>query len=164
MWLVAGLLIGLLVAGLVYLKQNPTDNKPVASSTNKPAAVKKPVKKAAPKPVDESPRFDFYDMLPEMEVEVPREAPATSSTKSDQPTARYVLQVGSFRTLKQADSLKAKLAFLGYQATIQTVTVNNNSTWHRVHLGPYTGRKELNKVRAKLWENKINTVPMRISN
>jgi len=166
LWLLAGLMIGLMIAGLIHLKQERTTSNPTTTAQPKsPPPAKSKSDSTKPAPKEAPPRFDFYEMLPEMEVVVPKsEERPTAASKANKPSASYVLQAGSFRTLTQADTLKARLALLGFEATIQTVTVNGSSTWHRVHLGPYSGQKELNKVRTRLWENKINTVPMRVSN
>jgi len=165
-WLLAGLAIGLFVAFLVYLK----DHRPGAATA--PAAKKE---RAAPQPPakpdrqqpEEKPelRFDFYTILPEMEVAVPEpEAagkPATAPVRIDKP-GRYVLQTGSFRKYEEADRLKANLALLGIQATIQTVTINSQDTWHRVRIGPYSDLDQLNRVRTRLREHDIKAILLKL--
>jgi cell division protein FtsN len=74
----------------------------------------------------------------------------------------YVLQAGSFKSFQEADRLKASLVLLGIEANIQTVTVNNKDTWHRVHIGPYKELAELNRIRARLRQNNIDTVLLKI--
>jgi len=74
-----------------------------------------------------------------------------------------VLQVGSFRKLNEADSLKANLALLGVEANIETVKVNKD-TWHRVRVGPYTNLAELNRTRRQLRQNDIDSLLMRVRN
>jgi cell division protein FtsN len=78
-------------------------------------------------------------------------------TEQSGPT-RYIIQAGSFRSLEQADRLKARLALYGIEATIQTVTINNNDTWHRVRIGPMTDLSALNKTRKRLQDNGIATM------
>ena len=113
----------------------------------------------------DKPRFEFYSMLPEMEVAVREEEieprpdtviPPADDEYSSEPEAlahAYVLQVGSFRKYEDADSLKARLALLGLEAEIQTVSINGEQTWHRVRLGPFTERDTLGNARLRLSEN-----------
>ncbi|MDX1594921.1 MAG: SPOR domain-containing protein [Gammaproteobacteria bacterium] len=121
------------------------------------------------------PRFDFYTILPEMEVVIPEEpaaeipperpvAPREARSDVASPPAReggYVLQAGSFRSAADADGLKAQLALLGYQASIQTVTINQD-TYHRVRLGPYATRERADAARARLNENDVATMLLRL--
>lgn len=175
-WLLAGLVLGLIVALLVYINSEPTPTQPV------PAQLDLPIEQAdegpapagsgkAEPPVEEAvapppkPRFDFYTILPEMEVVVPEEEikgkPKGGVPQVDQP-GTYYLQAGSFRAVAQADRLKAQLALLGLQAGIETVTVNKNETWHRVRVGPYKNLDELNHARALLKENSMTAVLVKL--
>jgi cell division protein FtsN len=122
------------------------------------------------------PRFDFYTILPEMEVVVP-EQPVTPTggipTPTPNPAPRpeiraqtaaaggYILQAGSFRSSGDADALKAQLALLGYQASVQTVTINRD-TYHRVRLGPYADLEAANAARARLGNNAVSTLLLRL--
>jgi cell division protein FtsN len=72
----------------------------------------------------------------------------------------YFLQVGEFRETANADNTRAKLALLGYEASISERTVDNN-VLHRVRLGPYAQVDAMNKVRAKLTENGIDVAVFR---
>jgi cell division protein FtsN len=180
-WLLAGLGIGLLVAFLLYLQQRPVTPAPSAAATTAPALntsqplhVPAPnqdtreVRKSAPAkvlPPPPKPRFDFYTILPEMEVPI-AEQEITGKPQEGVPQVEapgtYLLQAGSFRSQAQADQLKAKLALLGLQASIQTVTINNTETWHRVRVGPLSDLKELNTARARLKENQLDAILLRV--
>ena len=119
------------------------------------------------------PKFEFYTLLPEMEVVVPDEdlaapAPPESSGTAEVPTSaaveddapadtdpalksgHYILQVASFRSVKDADGLKAQLALLGFQPVVQTVAINSDEKWHRVRIGPYADRDSLEAARVRL--------------
>jgi cell division protein FtsN len=65
-----------------------------------------------------------------------------------------ILQVGSFQSAEEADSLKAQLAFLGLQASVKSAVVNDE-TWHRVQLGPFASQTSLSRAKSLLIENKI---------
>ena len=64
------------------------------------------------------------------------------------------LQAGSFSTAQDADNQKAKLAFMGMEAVVQQVMVQEK-TFYRVRVGPYIKIDELNKVRAELAKSGI---------
>jgi cell division protein FtsN len=99
-------------------------------------------------------QYDFFTVLPEIEVVVPRqeieerarERPDSSEEGS------YLLQVGSFRSESDAEGLRAQLTLLGLEAQIQTVTVNE-ATWHRVRVGPFDNAREANSARRRLLDN-----------
>jgi len=159
-WLLTGLAMGLLVALVVYLNQ-PRPSPMMSQTTPddaQPATAAATTKKA---PAER--RFDFYTLLPELEVVVPetRDRPSPPAENSAAPVATatgpYVLQAGSFRRAQEAESLKASLALLGVQADIQTVTVDD-SIWHRVRIGPYADFAELSNVRDQLERNQIDAV------
>ncbi|MGB8052994.1 MAG: SPOR domain-containing protein, partial [Azonexus sp.] len=56
---------------------------------------------------------------------------------------------------EDADNQKAKLAFMGVEAVIQQVMIQDK-TLYRVRVGPYTKIDELNKVRAQLAKSGID--------
>jgi cell division protein FtsN len=72
----------------------------------------------------------------------------------------YLLQVGSFRSAADADQLKARLALLGVVAQVQTVTVND-TTWHRVRVGPLSGARQADEMRGRLADNGIDSLVMK---
>ncbi|MDH4285088.1 MAG: SPOR domain-containing protein, partial [Gallionellaceae bacterium] len=73
----------------------------------------------------------------------------------------YLVQAGAFSAAEDADKLKAKLAMLGLEATIQTATVPEKGVMHRVRLGPYKNADEMNKALAMLKQNGIAATPIR---
>lgn len=168
-WLLGGVLIGLgtavvlMVRGyLPELKQHmpATDSKSPASSES--ALIEKRDKEAEKA---KKPRYDFFTVLPEMEVVVPeqelsRKAEPVPDTTTDSIQDSYILQVGSFRNAADADQMKARLALLGSMATVQTVTVDDQ-TWHRVRIGPFEGARKADEVRRMLSDNQIDTLVMK---
>lgn len=166
-WLLTGLTMGLAVALIVYLNQprlTPVAPSAIIGSQSERAIQPAQKKKEAPA----ERRFDFYTLLPELEVVVPEDqAPQSSAavgaaapSPAATATGPYVLQAGSFQRAQEADALKANLALLGVVADIQTVTVDN-SIWHRVRVGPYTDLAELNRVRERLTRSHIDTVVLK---
>ena len=177
-WFFAGLLVGLFAAGLVWLKfgQFPANlaapAKPANARTQqlqKPAKVKPKEQKTQPP----KPRFDFYTVLPEMEVVVPEPEPDPIPQQTSQKQANstaiatasgsaYMLQMGSFSKYEDADRMKASLALLGIQAEIQKVTINNKDTYHRVRSGPYRSSQQVNQLRAQLQKNGVSSLLIKL--
>ena len=86
--------------------------------------------------------------------------PESASASSASDDARYLLQVGSFRAMNDADQLKARLALLGIVARVQSVTVND-ATWHRVRVGPVSSAREADELRSRLADNGIDSLVMK---
>jgi cell division protein FtsN len=167
-----GLVIGVgLAAGVVwYLNKSPlpfVEKAQPSAKANGAAANGKGGEPAQPlalpgKPGDPIPekRFQFYDILPGKADAVPDKAPKADAKKeepkkedkkeeSKESKTPLFLQAGSFSTAQDADNQKAKLAFMGIEAVVQQVMIQEK-TFYRVRVGPYTKIDELNKVRAEL--------------
>jgi cell division protein FtsN len=186
-WMLGGLVIGLFVALLVYIDQNTTAshttsvseslNDLVGKFKQDTREVRKTTQDAPTPPATETetrsrPRFDFYTILPELEIVIPEHellerskatspgdsAPPAAVKPAAEPGLRYILQAGSFRNPDQADQLRAQLALIGIEATVQTVTINDGDTWHRVRIGPLEDLTDLNRTRKRLHDNGINTM------
>ncbi len=178
-WLLAGLFVGLFVAFLFYLSHQPVAHitlrpetilprpKPFNTHLRDARDVHKSAPQALPGPADQGkPHFDFYTILPDMEVQVPNQALDKSTAKGGKPVldahATYVLQVGAFRSGPEAESLKARLALThGIQADVQVVTIDGQ-TWHRVRLGPFKGLAELNAARTRLKRDKVVSIVLKL--
>lgn len=175
LWLITGFALGLIVAFFVYLNGQQALKEARLKALGKASA--EPSEHHPERPDGSAPpakrKFDFYTLLPELEVIVPEEGqpqrgsdpmpqvPSHRPEETDPPSAQastaYVLQAGSFQKPVEADSLKARLALMGVESSIQTVRVDKD-TWHRVRIGPYRDRQQANRVRAKLRKNHIDTV------
>ena len=175
-WLLSGLAIGLFVAFIVYLDKQPETDKNFGAAVQqelqklKQQANRKDSKKTAAatqkNTEKKEPKFNFYTILPELEVLIPESETRPPETKNKTNNTRtaskqYVLQVGSFQNLDDAEKLKANLAFLGLQANIQHVTVNRQA-WHRVRTGPYQNKQQLYKNQKLLKQNNIPAISMEL--
>jgi cell division protein FtsN len=87
----------------------------------------------------------------------PSSAAASSGGAGD---TIYYLQAGSFRDLSDAESTRAKLALLGFEAAISDHS-NDSGVLHRVRLGPYKQVESMNKARAKLLDSGIDVAIVR---
>ena len=70
----------------------------------------------------------------------------------------YILQVGSFKNQKSADTLKATLAFSGLSSYIQKKDILGKGISYRVLIGPFEDVKELEKAKKILSSNNINSI------
>lgn len=170
-WFGAGACVGALATAALLLYEpgvnSPDSGAPAAAQDSRAAA----------------PRFEFYTLLPEKEIAIPEaelDAPApavrTVAPSDAAPAARpeapaspprvdsdrYLLQVGSFRKLEDADRLKARLAFMGLESAIQTVSIDGAETWHRVRVGPFIGRDALDQARTTLKQNKFESMALKL--
>jgi cell division protein FtsN len=85
--------------------------------------------------------------------------PATNSVTAD--PFDYVIQVGAYRTLADADAQKAKLALMGMDAKVSERD-QSGRTVYRVRLGPYDDKAAAEKVRARLESNSIENTLVRV--
>jgi|TARA_R100000687_G_scaffold26481_1_gene22495 cell division protein FtsN len=166
--------VGVFVMFLLHLKENVPADQQQAKTTQQ-----------QPKKSSVEPTFDFYTLLPETEVVVekpktianqpqkpivsspPEEisaAPEQTQQAAAEPPAdavSYMIQVGSFKKLEDADGFRARLAFLGIESKVQTVTIDNTDTWHRVQVGPVVGRSKADALQKQLRDNNIDSLLLR---
>ncbi len=156
------------VVFLVYLSSNGSKQVTPTQVTAPPpevAKVEAPVEEKKPEPGPILPQFDFYTILPEKEVIVPDyeiNTRAREERVGQAKAASYILQAGSFRDFKDADSLRAKLALMGIESKVEKAKVGN-VVWNRVKMGPYTQMTSVSTIRNRLRENGIDAVVMEVS-
>lgn len=93
--------------------------------------------------------------------QTPRPAGKTDAAPSaGAASGTYFLQVGSFRVLEDAESLRARLLLMGMPVEIQRAEVNGMQV-NRVRVGPFAKLDDMNRSRAKLAEEKIQSTVVR---
>lgn len=136
----------------------------------------KPPEKAAPSGLSEppksgradetKPRFDFYRILPGQEETVTEQQlkqAAQAAAKAGAPSKdTYFLQAGAFQNPADADNLKAKLALVGMEASVEPTNLPDKGVWYRVRLGPYSSVDEINRTRKQLVENGVDASLVKI--
>jgi len=65
------------------------------------------------------------------------------------------LQAGAYRSIDDAETMKGKLALLGFEATVTNLD-REGGIIYRVRLGPYARIEDLNRVRQRLAENGVD--------
>lgn len=141
-------------------KEEPS---PKLSETQKPIVTNQPTE-------ENKSRFDFYKILPGIDEpnsgnslnakEVAKATPQIDSTQRT--TNSYFLQIGSFKSVHEAEKVKAELAFLGMIAAIQPTESSDKGTWYRVRMGPFSDIHEIDQIRASLQENQIESNIIRL--
>ena len=159
----SGLILGVIGTALVAYLINAGEQ---LSTTKKDKPLTEKQKKS-----QQEISFKFYEMLPELEVVVPedvvpqpmREAlKETNEQKENKQKVTkqaiekiksipgsYFLQTGSFRSIDDADRMKAKLSLLGFNVSIQSVNVNGTD-YQRVRVGPFVELPVLEESKALL--------------
>jgi cell division protein FtsN len=156
-----GMLFGLGVALIGYIngwvpKPDNPNSKPIAQ-TSKTISQSKIEDNSAELETKSKQDFDFYETLQDMEVVIDEEE--LQQTQARIPV-NYILQLGSFKKLEDAEALKAQVAFVGLSAMIQTVTVNQ-TRWHRVRIGPYKSGRKADVDKRNLEKNGFNALILR---
>ena len=166
-WVLILLIIGLFVWFLFFLRTSTPANskKQITQALKKPAPKKPKIKQPQKQTAQPTkPRFEFYTILPETEIVVPEYEIKTRKREErvgKGRSAHYVLQAGSFRDYKQADKLKARLALMGIESRIEKAQVGN-ITWNRIKMGPFANLTNVDNLRNKLKQNKIDVVVMEV--
>ncbi len=188
-WLMAGMLMGILGITAIFLfvtgkwpldnlKNNLSQasfirNSNMLVSNTTPKKDKKNIAKPKKTKVvqkaqkKETPRFEFYQLLPGMEVPLPEPTTTTTSAKTPpKPTpnlattekklaaAQYLIQAGTFRSLVNAESLKKRLGLKGLTPQIQKIEAEDG-VWYRVTLGPFASEALALNQKALLAKEKI---------
>jgi cell division protein FtsN len=161
-----GFILGLVTAAAIaiYVFKTPVPflDKPKPAEHPAPAGQ---ILKDAPKAAqvdDGKPRFDFYRILPGQEEPVSSEQlkQAAAREKAGKGEAEggesYFLQAGSFQSPADADNLKARIAFLGLESSVEPTNTPDKGVSYRVRVGPFGKVDEINKVRSQLAQNGID--------
>ncbi len=166
LWGAFGLAVGLSVAAAVWFSDRRSVPA-VAQQPPPPASMSEALDDNGETQARAEPRerrFEFYEMLPSMELIIPEEEfeiEADTEPQAIVDPGTYVLQAGSFTTLADADRRRAELGLQGIESHIQRVTIDDKA-WHRVRIGPTNDLDELNMLRSRLRAAQIDVLRIRI--
>lgn len=96
--------------------------------------------------------------IPGTEAPAPAATPAPTAAANKQTT--YYLQAGAFRSEDDAEAVKARILLMGMPVQVQKAQVNG-ATINRVRVGPFKGIDEMNRSRARLGGEKIDSSVIR---
>lgn len=164
-----GLGIGLIVALGVYLRApagERTPEQPVAAEAPTPRAADSARTEEKPAPAQEANgnRFEFYEILPQLEVAVRDDDPPTPTAARPRPVetpGSYLLQAGSFSAAADADRLQASLALLGFESHVQRVKLDGQM-FHRVRIGPIGDADTVKRAQRRLRDAGIDPLLMQV--
>lgn len=153
--LILGLLIALGVAWYINKLPNPFSKVPQAPPPPK-------AETPSPKPVAAAP----VETAKPAEAKAPDSGPTDTkeSEKKSTPAGQdtFFIQTGSFQNAADADNMKARLALMGLEASVQSRDLGEKGVWHRVRVGPYRDVEELNRVRGVLKQNGIDAALVKV--
>lgn len=140
-------------------KQIAAQQAKAAEAAKQKAAAEKIPPRQDTIPVE--PHFDFYTILPSVEVVIPdhelktriREEKLGEGDKN----AKYIMQAGSFRDSADAEKLKAKLTAMGIESRVEKAQVGE-VFWYRVKVGPYSGMTSVMAIKSQLRDKGIDAI------
>lgn len=131
------------VLGLNYIQG---DSEAFKQEQEQPkVAPKKKAKKDIPPPPEDE-EWEFIEELENKSVQV--------ETEELEDKGPFKMQCASFRNEADAEQLKAKIAFAGYESQVHQ-TQGTSGIWYKVVLGPYDRKRDAEKTRHILKRNSI---------
>ncbi|QMR45973.1 cell division protein FtsN [Citrobacter freundii] len=118
--------------------------------TAQAAPVQQP-RQTQPKPAAQQPYQDLLQTPAHTAAAQPKTQPAAPITEVPKQTAekkderRWMVQCGSFKGAEQAETVRAQLAFEGFNSRITT-----NNGWNRVVIGPLKGKENADNTISRL--------------
>jgi len=167
-WLLGGILIGLGISFAISLRQAPPP--PTSTVVSEPQEIEEP----------QPPKFQFYDALEDQNTQPSSLPPAQSSIQPESvepaptsvsppqitpmaaeiPPGSLMLQVAAFQSMPDADVVKNRLLTFNIPAMIHTHN-ENGVTVHRVRIGPFANREELQAMRQQLLAHQFQAIEVR---
>lgn len=156
-WLIFGVVLGFGLSE--WLDEDPVAPAPRMAAV--PAAPAQVAPEAEAPQDAERKRFDFYNLLPQQEVTTDTVEEYKSTPRDAENLPEYILQVGSFRAMSDADRLAARLKADGYETSISSIDTESG-TWHRVRIGPFKDRRKLNMAQDAMARQNIQSLLIRL--
>ncbi|MGG5839000.1 cell division protein FtsN [Huaxiibacter chinensis] len=116
-------------------RQVQTQSKPTATSQPYQDLLQTPAHNTAQQPKAQ----------PQQSAPVTKEADAPKQTAEKKDERRWMVQCGSFKGAEQAETVRAQLAFEGFDSRITT-----NNGWNRVVIGPVKGKENADGTISRL--------------
>ncbi len=193
-WFAGGVLLGALVMGIVWVKDYQANSQAaeaqlkdaqteLAVTASQKSTDEKKQSKSPQQPEVVRPQFEFYSVLPDMEVEVQPDSlrpaaskPAAVATATQRPVDKipetvvkpvktdtkslFQMQLASFRSRTDAERMMASSALKGITTRIEKVTINDKA-YYRVRSGPYS-REQAYSLHTRLKKSGIESLIMRV--
>lgn len=146
LFFLAGVFVTIIGVLIWLLITQPETVKNWFISADKPEKVAPKNDKKTANKTPEDNKLDYHQILTNKELDVKKDPNVRKPTNR-----KYVMQCGASKVKAQAESLKAKIAFIGLQAE-----VSEKNGWYRVRLGPYSSKRAAESDRHKLQNNDFN--------
>lgn len=163
-WLAIGFVLGFGTAmGVTWLQQSETELPDFALEPPPP-----PEETEDSDGNDDEEGFSFYRMLESFEVSVPETDVDLRDGREEESRVpelgeegRWLLQVASFSSEADADRMRANLTLAGYDAGINRVEIEDGQTYYRVHVGPITDPREVERTLEQLEDEGMEPLILR---
>lgn len=153
-----GLIVSAAVAAYITLTPPPFEDRGLRKP-EPPVAAKKSSSESAAAPESAEPPS------PPPEAVAPPPPPPLADPKgvplAEPPGTTYFLQVAAYRSVDEADQMRARLAILGFEASVSQVR-RDSTVFHRVRLGPFSDFEVLNRTKVGLSENGLESTVVRV--
>ncbi len=195
-WFASGVLLGALVMGIMWVKDYQANSQAAEAQlkdAERQQQAVEPQKVAGQKTQPQSQQqpevalhqFDFYNVLPDREVEVQpdslrpvasKPAAVTAEKATEAPLDKapetvvkpletdakslFQMQLASFRSRTDAERMMASSALKGITTRIEKVTINDKA-YYRVRSGPYS-REQAYSLHKRLKKSGIESLIMRV--
>ena len=147
-WILTGAVLGAFVMFLIKLAEVKPDTQNAPAERDSGNVLDIPI--------------TFYDKLKEnAPIELPDLSNKATEPKDTKPNT-YLIQVASFKSAEDAEQLRAELIFLGLTEThVKPAVIAKNDVRHRVIIGPFTKKAELEGARKRLLDNKFDALVLK---
>ena len=134
---------------------------PPPNAADPQAAKNAAAKEVAPTPAAEKLKKQEAAKAAQAAQKKENAAEATAKAKAEgEEKWTYYLQAGAFRDQTDAESARAKLALLGFEARVSE-RPGENGTLYRVRVGPFGQLDTMNRMRGKLSDNGVDVAVVR---
>jgi cell division protein FtsN len=160
-WLLGGILIGLVIPGILYLKFSgsesvDTSGAYIEEDSNEAQPAKRPhaaiKSKSTTKESPKHAHYDFYNLLSKPSADL---ATLDSDTPSNE--KKFSLETHSLANYEEADQLKAELALNGIDEVIISKLTRGKETGYKIVIGPYQTKEAARKAQAFLKESSVKS-------
>ena len=125
------------------VQSQPTQQPRQAQTQSKPTATSQPYQDLLQTPAHNTAQQPKAQ--PQQSAPVTKEADAPKQTAEKKDERRWMVQCGSFKGAEQAETVRAQLAFEGFDSRITT-----NNGWNRVVIGPVKGKENADGTISRL--------------
>ena len=159
-WITTPTLAIAFVGFLFYLSTLPSGNELEAVKGDAKTVLEQGIERAKEAAADQAGGedvYEFYKLLEQQKVEVPKVKEYVSTPKDTELSYEYLLQAGSFLAEADAERMRANLLLQGLNTYQKSINIKGKQ-WYRVFVGPFDNRSRMNKAHDILVSNNISPI------